>query len=122
MDNHTLHGYIATLFGVLIKGARSAFILTLEQRGKKCFTASGRGEKRLRCRRLSSKARMSSHRVVIVDPPPTQNFSLTHISEQLPIEELVPHSGVKAFAIAVLPRAARLNVSRYNPQPGKPCY
>jgi len=47
-------------------------------------------------------------------PTPIFNndFSLLHIYEYLAIKQIIPQLAVKAFAVAIFPRAARFNVLR----------
>ncbi len=58
--------------------------------------------------------------VVPVPVLPAEYFCLQHGGEGFTVEELVPEPAVKALAAGILPRAARLDVERFEPVPRDP--
>ncbi len=58
---------------------------------------------------------------VLVSPPLfDQNLSFAQAVEDLAVEQFIPHSRVEAFAITVLPWAARSDVSRFGADGSNP--
>jgi len=51
-------------------------------------------------------------RVVVASPPLDDDLRLLERVEDLAVEQLVPELAIEAFVVAVLPRAARLDVKR----------
>ncbi len=72
-----------------------------------------RGERR---RGHVPQARMRSPVVVLQPPLHAQHPGLRQRSEQLRIQQLIPQPPVEALGVAVLPRAARLDIQRLDPR------
>lgn len=58
--------------------------------------------------------------VVVLAVLLAEHFRLQHAGEGFPVQELIAEPAVEAFAVSVLPRAARLNVKRLEPAPCDP--
>jgi hypothetical protein len=56
----------------------------------------------------------------VLPPPLDQHLRLRQRVEDLAVQEFVPQLAVEARHVAVLPRAARLDVQRPNPRPPQP--
>lgn len=63
---------------------------------------------------------MGSDGIVVVTPLFDQNLGLLKTAEDLPVEQFVPQLAVEAFAIAVLPGAARLDVEGFGTHARQP--
>ena len=67
---------------------------------------------------------MGSDRVVVVGPLLDEDLDFLETVEDFAIEQLVPQLAVEAFAIAVLPGAAGLDIESLAPTPAssaQPC-
>ena len=63
---------------------------------------------------------MRAKRVEVLAPPFDQGFGFLHRIEDFAGKQLVSELGVEALAVAVLPRAARLDVKRLDAEPRQP--
>jgi len=63
---------------------------------------------------------MWSDRIVVPPPLLDQHLGLVERRELLTCQQLVAELGVEALAVAVLPRAARLDEERLDADPAKP--
>ena len=63
---------------------------------------------------------MGSKVIVLPSPPSRQHLGFLHRREDLTIEEFIPEFPIKAFDVAVLPRAAAFDEERLDAKPGKP--
>ena len=54
---------------------------------------------------------MRSDSVVVLNPTFCQDLYFIHIFKPLAVEKFIAHSGIEALAIAVFPRASRLDKS-----------
>ena len=61
---------------------------------------------------------MRPYGVVVAAPLPNDGFGLLQAVEDFSIQKLVTQLAVEAFAVAILPRAAGLDVKRLGPNLG----
>jgi hypothetical protein len=73
-----------------------------------------------RCGRAVAEGRVRPHRIVVAAPALDQDLGLPERVEDLDAEQLVPELAIEAFHVAVLPKAALLDVSRLGANGGDP--
>lgn len=58
--------------------------------------------------------------VVMIAPPAGDDPNLLKAVEDFTVEQLIPQAGIEAFDIAVLPRAAGLDIEGGDAEPAEP--
>jgi hypothetical protein len=73
-----------------------------------------------RSRGSVTQRRVWPHRVVVDAPALRQDPDLLHRVEDFTVQELIPQFRVEGFTVAVFPRAARFDVSRFGSRASEP--
>src|SRR6516225_4698886 len=74
----------------------------------------------LRCRWPVAERRMRSHRVVVHSPPLDYHLRLLQRVEDLALQTFIAQLAIEAFAVAIFPRTARLDVHGLSTHPRQP--